>query len=407
MTLTRRTGALAALALTLVLGACSTPADLSVPTLEAQFGTSDNDFGVDVAYPSSGRVYVLSEQAGYYYDEYSSDEGSLETAILSRYDGNGNFVWSRDVASDSCSYAYDCYNDSLNTRMLTTDTRGYLYALTSTSYVYDDSHKVTPLTVTKYDASGNRIRSFSVGQTGYGFGDDQTASEKISDIAADGSGNVYVVRVQYDIDDNYFGSYSNVVTKYAATGGLLWQRTSPVGTPYSVTVSSSGLVYVGGSTGVAKYSNGGDLIRKIASGDTRDVAAVGTNTVYARNLTTVRKLDANGRQLWSKAQTGLSGLVIGDMTTDSSANVYLTGKYGPSTNRDVFVRKLSASSGATAYSKVFATSAYDDGRGIATLTGSEVYVTGETQGSLAHANYGGSDGYLRKMDANGNRVWTK
>ena len=46
MILTRCTGALA---LTLVLGACSTPADLTTPTLEPQFGTADNDFGVDVA----------------------------------------------------------------------------------------------------------------------------------------------------------------------------------------------------------------------------------------------------------------------------------------------------------------------------------------------------------------------
>ena len=36
---------------------------------------------------------MLSEQEGYYYnDEF--DEGSVNTAVLSRYDGNGDLVWS-------------------------------------------------------------------------------------------------------------------------------------------------------------------------------------------------------------------------------------------------------------------------------------------------------------------------
>ena len=230
------------------------------------------------------------------------------------------------------------------------------------------------------------------------------SSDGFIDIAVDSAGNLYVAKV---VSDSASSVRRNVIAKYSASGNLVWQVFSTVGTPLSISVSSNGNVYVGGSTGVARYTNAAGSQSWKISGDTRDIAAVGTNTVYARNLTTVRKLDATGKQLWSKAQTGLSGLVIGDMTTDSSANVYITGKYGPSSNRDVFVRKLSASSGTTAYSKVFATSAYDDGRGIATLSGSEVYVTGETQGSLAHANYGGSDGYLRKMDANGNRVWTR
>lgn len=69
MPLSRYPWALIALALTLVLGACSTPADLSaptLPTLEPQFGTADNDFGADAAYASTGRVMVLAEQEGLY-----------------------------------------------------------------------------------------------------------------------------------------------------------------------------------------------------------------------------------------------------------------------------------------------------------------------------------------------------
>lgn len=401
MTLTRRTGALAALALTLVLGACSTPADVSLPGLEAQFGTSDNDFGVDVAYPSSGRVYVLSEQAGNVPDPYWEGNETFSTrTVLNRYDGSGNLTWTRELFSDYCDY--ECHQ--VSPRVVLADSKGFVYVLVRDYFTGEDDAypSYTGYYLYKYDASGYPITSYAIGNA---YRDSPSVNQIAVDVAVDSSGNIYAAVAERPTA--WGGETLNFVAKYSPTGTLLWQRTSPVGLPYGVTLSSNGNVYVGGSTGVAKYTSSGDLVRKIASGDTRDVAAVGTNTVYARNLTTVRKLDANGRQLWSKAQTGLSGLVIGDMTTDGSANVYITGKYGPSSNRDVFVRKLSASSGTTAYSKVFATSAYDDSRGIATLSGSEVYVTGTTEGSLAHANYGGSDGYLRKMDVNGNRVWTR
>ena len=410
MTLTRRTVALAALALTLVLGACSTPDDLTTPTLEPQFGTSENDYGVDVAYNSTGRVYVLSESEGYTYDEYGYESGSLDDTVLSRYDGNGNFLWSRTVASARCSFDdYYCDDTALKANTLVADTQGYSYALVTYSGITGDCSVSSNHYVEKYDASGRFVREVYVGTSGAESLSPSSASTPV-DLAVDGSGNLYAVRQEAEFDDGCFVGSSNVISKYSATGTLLWQRTSPVGTLYGVTVSSNGNVYVGGSGGVAKYTNAGNL-SWTTPGDTRDVAAVGTNTVYARNLTTVRKLDANRKQLWSKTQTGLSGVItIADMTTDASANVYITGKFGPSGNRDGFVRKLAASSGATTFSKTVATPAYDDARGVATLNGSEVFITGATQGPLAPPYEGrqdSNDGYVRKLGSSGGTVWTR
>ena len=76
----------------------------------------------------------------------------------------------------------------------------------------------------------------------------------------------------------------------------------------------------------------------------------------------------------------------------------------------VFTRKLAASSGATSFSKTFGTSAYDDARGVATLNGSEVFITGATQGPLAPPYEGrpnSNDGYVRKLSSTGNPVWTR
>ncbi len=95
------------------------------------------------------------------------------------------------------------------------------------------------------------------------------------------------------------------------------------------------------------------------------------------------------------------------MTGDTGGNLYLVGKVSTaSSNRDAFVRKLSAS-GSVLWTKQYGTSSYDDARGVATLDGSAVYTAGATKGSLAENNRGGIDGYVRKVDGSGNRVWTR
>lgn len=95
------------------------------------------------------------------------------------------------------------------------------------------------------------------------------------------------------------------------------------------------------------------------------------------------------------------------MDGDGSGNLYLSGKYQVSTgNMSAFARKLNTS-GSILWTKTYGTPAYDDACGIATTSGSEVYTTGETQGSLAHPNKGERDGYLRKLNPSGVPIWTR
>ena len=74
----------------------------------------------------------------------------------------------------------------------------------------------------------------------------------------------------------------------------------------------------------------------------------------------------------------------------------------------MFTRKLSAGSGATAFSKTFGASTYDDARGIATIGGSEIYLTGAMKGPLAPL-YQGSEqgGCIREQNSGGTPVWTR
>lgn len=394
MNLSRRSWALSALTLTLVLGACSTPDDLTAPTLEPQFGTDQDDVGLDVAMGTSGYLYTLTNYEYFYdyYDEYYDDtfySFGNEVELL-RYDKNGNRLWSATVANDDDDDS--AYEDPPAIgKSVFADSAGNAYVFFSS---VEDTYYETGYFVSKYDATGRLIRKVALGSEANG--------DKVTDAVADSSGNLYIAKTRSGT------TQVNSVAKYSTTGNFVWERSVSVGIPASIAVSANGYIYVGGSTGVSRLTNAGS-VSWTKSGAANDIAAVGTNTVYARNLTTVRKLDANGKQLWSKAQSGLSGMVVGDMTTDSSANVYLTGKYSASSsNRDVFTRKLSASSGSTVFTKTFGTSAYDDARGVATVSGSEIYITGATQGSLAHPFRGGeNDGYVRKLNSSGSPIWTR
>lgn len=217
MTSVGRLGALVALTLTLVLAACSTPDDLTTPTLEPQFGTSDNDFGVDVAYPASGRVYVLLEQEGYEYDEYGDQVGVLEQAVLNRYDSNGNLLWSEVINYGRCSYYDDCDSDPLQVRSLVADAHRYSYSLVSGRYITGDCTVVLPLYVHKYDASGNPIRSVYLGENGRPFGSTTGAAQSDAvDLAITGATQGSLAYRG--------GEQDGYISKLNSSGTTLWTR---------------------------------------------------------------------------------------------------------------------------------------------------------------------------------------
>ncbi len=248
----------------------------------------------------------------------------------------------------------------------------------------------------KTDSQGNVVREISLGQISYNEVPPQNVKASV-----DSSGNIYFAGIQED------SSYNTVlvIAKYNTNGALQWQRTSTVGSPTGVAVSSSN-VYVVGTKGYAKYTSSGNLVwTKTGAGN--DITVSGSY-FYVRRGSIVLKYDSNGKQLWAKTQSGISSPVYSEMTGDSAGNIYLSGKYAvSSSNRDGFVRKLNAS-GTVIWTKTFGTTAYDDVRGITSVNGSEILITGETQGSLSPLrNQGGPDGYVRELNSSGTAVWTR
>jgi len=96
------------------------------------------------------------------------------------------------------------------------------------------------------------------------------------------------------------------------------------------------------------------------------------------------------------------------VATDSSGNVYVTGgtKGGldgntSAGNTDLFVVKYN-SSGTKQWTKQFGTSSDDSARGVATDSSGNVYVTGRTSGGLdGNTSAGGFDLFVVKYNSDG------
>ncbi len=125
------------------------------------------------------------------------------------------------------------------------------------------------------------------------------------------------------------------------------------------------------------------------------------------------KYNSSGQQLWLK-QWGTVNKDTGyALATDAAGNVYVSGYttgplYGtsPLGNRDYFLAKYDAA-GNLLWGKHDGTSGHDQGWGAATDAAGNVYVAGETGGSLnGNAYQGLLDVFLTKYDPAGTRLWT-
>jgi hypothetical protein len=141
-------------------------------------------------------------------------------------------------------------------------------------------------------------------------------------------------------------------------------------------------------------------------------ALPGNSSAGARDAF-VRKYDAGGNILWTR-QFGTSGndWAFG-AGVDSSGNVYVTGETGGSLagqphagSSDIFIRKYDTN-GNHIWTRQFGTNMPETAYTVAVDAAGNAAVAGLTQGALpGFTNQGGEDAVVRKFDSFGNTLWT-
>ena len=230
-------------------------------------------------------------------------------------------------------------------------------------------------------------------------------------IATDSAGNVYVVGSYYDSvtigSITLTGSYDDAfVAKYDTSGTVQWAR-SIGGTSYDygygIATDSAGNVYVVGS-----------YYGSVTIGLTT-LNGTGSSDVF------VAKYDTSGTVQWARSIGGTSADFGQAIATDSSGNVYVIGRYvgsvtiGSTTlnsagSNDAFVAKYDTI-GTVQWATSIGGGDSDNGHGIATDSGGNVYVVGSYYDSvtIGSITLTGSydDAFVAKYDTSGTVQWAR
>lgn len=412
-----KTGFLA-LSFLALLAACSRVPVPETPTeLAPLFGTSGADEARALAAHDLG-VYVAGNTSR---NLHGSHKGKGD-AFLRKEDEYGRLLWGVQFGTSSLDRARGVAADA--------DFNAYVVGETHGSLAGSNKGE-RDVFIRKVDPGGGHLWTRQLGTSGY---------DDANSVAVDRSGDVYVVaRVG-----------TSVLYKFSSSGHLSWQRPTFTTVYLSdVAVDGSGNVYVAGTGSrdmfVQKLDPEGIILwtRAVDYGlhDSGVAVAVSGSSVYLvgnyhfadlpeDSNVAVTKFTTDGTQLWSSAYGHYGGDYAWDASADRYGDLYVAGYTttsfaGPNAgNYDGYVVKLSGTGTLTPlWSQTVGTPVGDYGfavvaRSIISLnclkrfpssSCTQIYTAGYTFGSLPFVgNRGERDAYLRRLYSDsGGVVWTK
>ena len=398
-------------------------------------GNSGNSAGNSVAVDKSGNIYT----SGYFAGTVDFDPGvgvvnltsnTTWSSFIQKCDRSGNFLWvtslegtyfrGHDIALDNEN---NVYTTGAFKGMVDFDPGTGIYNLTSIAF--DDAY------IQKLDSNGNFIWAKQMG----GLSGDEGISIEIDTL-----GNIYTTgqftstSVDFDpgIGISYIyapGGHKTVfVQKLDSNGNFVWAK--QIGT------LSSFMYGDGESTSIDTDNKGNVYITGYFTGtfdfDPDTVLSYTLNSNILNWDIYILKLDSNGNFMWVKSMGSNGGDGGLDLAIDNSNNVYTTGYFTgtvdfdpgvigvynltsiPISDGDGYIQKLD-SNGNFIWVKQIIGPGYNT-TSISIDRLENIYNAGSFNGSVDFdstiivdnltSSYWGSNGYIQKLDSNGNFIWS-
>ena len=249
---------------------------------DRHLGTTDNEFGFDVATDTFGNAYVTGSTTGVL---APGGDGNYD-AFLAKYDTNGNLLWTKQ------------FDDSVGNY-------GFTVSVAPSGHVYMAGQTGHDARFTKLDSDGNLIWTQSPN-----FSVDPAQHTAFWEMTTDSDGNVYVCGDTDKIYDSAYGYQSGdaVVAKFDADGNLQWQRQLESATQ-SETESFSG---------VTVDEHGNVFLSGLTAGAVQGANAGGSDAVWA-------KYDSDGNLVWVDQFGTANDDYARGIAVDSLGRVYVTG----------------------------------------------------------------------------------
>ncbi len=289
------------------------------------------------------------------------------------------------------------------------------------------------------DSGGNQLWKTQLGTT---------ADEFSYSVAVDDSGNAYISGHSEETwlggTDNGWGDYNALIAKYDSNANLLWtDQVDYVGEneySYSIAVESANNIYMTGvvndiqqigaipNTWLSKHSSDGEqkwTTKLNAYAESTTVEADGAGNIYVAGYfdnffgekfiesAWIAKYNSSGEQISFEGLDTLDFNIISNIDIDVTGNVYIAGSttYEPSKGTysgdyDALVAKYDIT-GELLWTKQLDGIGDDFTSNIEVSDDGNVYITGETQGTIQAGNPGTQNNWVAKYDSDGSLIWTQ
>lgn len=368
---------------------------------------SEYEWCNSVATDGNGFIYCAGATEGSL-GEPNGGAPYTRDAFIIKLDKDGNLIWATQLGANTKAPGGD-NSGSERCESVAVDASGNVYcggytngSLGAPNLGGEDAF------IVKLNSSGELqwLKQFGTSE------DDFCKSIKV-----DNSGNIYCGGETYgDLAEPNGGNEDIFLIKLDTNGNSLWMRqfgditkfgdTSGSDLCYSIDLDSQGNVYCAGETDgdFAETADGWDaLVLKVSKDGV---------PVWATHFGTTTK-GPNGDTSDAQTLTGIDVTTSGEVVVTGYAQNSFADDFGGL--RDILVMKLDANG-----SLIWATqignnnilaggdvSGWEDPRAVVTDANGNIYVTGDTDGSLAEANGGKEDIFLLKLSPSGEVLWLK